>query len=121
MRFAISTIVAMGVGMTNIQELFGKRLRHIRKQKAMTQEELSDKSKLSIQYIGEIERGKRNPSLSSVKDIALALDVTVPDMFNVEEFQLSTGEIREKLIEQISKADDEKLHTIYTILNNIYK
>ncbi len=107
--------------MENIQEVFGKKLQHLRKQKNLTQEEVSGRSGLSIQFVGEIERGKRNPSLSSVKKIASALDVAVADVFDIEEFQLTTEELREKLLEQVKTVDDEKLYTLHSIYNLICK
>ncbi len=107
--------------MSNIQELFGKKLRHIRQAKGMTQEALAELSNLSIQFIGEIERGKRNPSLTSIQNLASALDEPVPSFFDLEEFRLSTEDIRAKLLQQIENADNEELHLLYAVSNIILK
>lgn len=67
--------------MDNIRKGLGKRIRALRKLKALTQEELGEKSGLSYKFVGEIERGKVNPSLDSLVRIANALDVKVGDLF----------------------------------------
>lgn len=101
--------------MVKVQDAFGKRLRDIRRRKDMTQEKLADLSGLSIQYIGEIERGKRNPSLTSIETLATALGMSVADLFDLEEFQITNEEMKARLIDQINRADDESLHLYFAI------
>ena len=101
--------------MVKVQDAFGKRLRDIRRRKDMTQEKLADLSGLSIQYIGEIERGKRNPSLTSIEMLASALGMSVSDLFDLEAFQVTNNEMKTKLIDQINRADDEQLRIFYAI------
>lgn len=56
--------------------LFGKELRRLRTSKAMTINDLSDKSSVSSSYISQIENGKRDtPQPDTIKKIALGLDV----------------------------------------------
>ena len=101
--------------MVKVQDAFGKRLRDIRRRKDMTQERLADLSGLSIQYIGEIERRKRNPSLTSIEALAKALGMTVSDFFDLEQFQVSPEEMKAKLVDQISRADEESIRLFYAI------
>jgi transcriptional regulator with XRE-family HTH domain len=61
---------------------FGKRVATIRKQKGITQEKLADLIEVHRTYIGFIEQGKRNPSISNVYKIAKALKVSLKDLFN---------------------------------------
>jgi transcriptional regulator with XRE-family HTH domain len=57
----------------NVDEAFGKALKHHREQKGLSQEELAFESGLHRTYISLIERGKRSPSLRTVDKIAVAL------------------------------------------------
>ncbi len=54
----------------------GKRIRQYREAKYMKQEELAEKTNLSVTYIGMIERGERLPRLDKFIDIANALEVS---------------------------------------------
>ena len=60
----------------------GIRIRSIRGQARISQEELGHLSKLHRTYIGAIERGERNPSVLSLKKIADALNVKLGDLFD---------------------------------------
>ena len=67
--------------MENIRKGLGKRIRTFRKLKALTQEELGERAGLSYKFVGEMERGKVNPSLDSLVRIANALGVKVGNLF----------------------------------------
>lgn len=59
--------------MADIQQKFGDKLRELRKQKGLSQEDLAFKSGLHRTYISDIERGSRNVSLKNIEKIAKAL------------------------------------------------
>ncbi len=63
----------------------GNRLRDIRKKKAMTQEDVADKAGIVVSQVGRIERGKLNPSISTIFVIALAMDIEPKDLFDFDE------------------------------------
>ena len=63
----------------------GKKIRHLRKIKKLTQEELGEEAGISYKFIGEIERGEVNPSLDTLTAIADALAVKIRDLFPVED------------------------------------
>lgn len=98
-----------------------KKLKPSARKKKMTQENLAELSKLSIQYIGEIERGVRNPSLSSIDKIARALEMPVEELFDLEEYRMTIDDIRELLLEQIKNADEEKLYMFYSVSKAVFK
>lgn len=66
----------------DIRKRFGYRLRHLRRKKGWTQAEMADVFGLDRSYIGEIEQGKRNPSLINLEIIAMGLGVTLPQLFS---------------------------------------
>jgi len=59
---------------------FGRSIRQFRKQHGMSQEDLAEASKLSRNYVSDIERGVRNPSLMAVVGIARALRMPLRDL-----------------------------------------
>jgi transcriptional regulator with XRE-family HTH domain len=54
---------------------FGDKVRELRKEKGLSQEELSFKADLHRTYIGMIERAEKNITLTNIEKIAKALDV----------------------------------------------
>lgn len=65
-----------------IQKGFGERVRHLRKQREMSQEALAFDCGLDRTYIGGVERGERNISLINIYKIADALNVSAKDLLN---------------------------------------
>ena len=73
--------------MTSKKEIlikFGKRVRKVRKEKGLSQEELSFKANLHRTYIGMIERAERNITLANIEKIANALEVKINHLFDNE-------------------------------------
>ena len=64
-----------------LREKFGLNVRRSRKVKRMTIEVLAHQSELSYSYVGEIERGLRNPTLDVVEALARGLDIDVATLF----------------------------------------
>lgn len=58
----------------------GKNIREKRKLKSWGQEELAEKTNLSVTYIGMIERGERIPAMETFISIANALDATADEL-----------------------------------------
>lgn len=64
--------------MYNIKLLqLGERIREERNKRQLTQENLAEKLDVSASYVGQIERGERNPTLNTLILIANSFDVTV--------------------------------------------
>ena len=70
--------------MINIHEKFGERIRSLRKKGGLTQTDLAGLASLSLKHIGEIERGRGNPTLDSLEKLSLSLGLSLKDMFNFE-------------------------------------
>ena len=64
----------------NIQTQFGMRLRYLREQKGWSQEELSLTSGVNKNYISDLERGRRNPTLVVMERIAVAFDIPLSEL-----------------------------------------
>ena len=60
----------------DMRKIVGRNVRAARTERGMTQEQLSDVSGFSQQYISDLERGRHNPTIVSLYELALALSVT---------------------------------------------
>jgi transcriptional regulator with XRE-family HTH domain len=60
----------------DMRRLVGQNLKRIRLKKGLTQEQFSDISGFSQQYISGLEGGHRNPTMVTVYEIAVALGVS---------------------------------------------
>ncbi|MBL7181416.1 MAG: helix-turn-helix transcriptional regulator [Pseudomonadota bacterium] len=71
--------------MDDLKIRFGMRLRMLRMQQQMTQEQLADAAKISVDFLSLIERGRNAPSFTNIEKLAKALNVPVQQLFNFEE------------------------------------
>ncbi len=63
---------------------FGKRIRHLREEKGISQEELSFKTGFHRTYIGMIERGERNVSLSNIGVFAKSFEMDISALLDLK-------------------------------------
>jgi len=68
------------MGQLKIQ--FGKRLKDLRKQAGLTQEQLAEKVNITVESISNIERGIYSPKFSNLEKISEILEVEVKDLFD---------------------------------------
>jgi transcriptional regulator with XRE-family HTH domain len=64
----------------NILQSFGARVKQLRINQGLTQEQFALKCGLHKNYIGMVERGERNPSLLNIEVIAKGLEISITDL-----------------------------------------
>jgi transcriptional regulator with XRE-family HTH domain len=65
----------------DIKVKFGKRVKEIRNQNNISQEDLSYKAEIHRTYISSLELGKRNVSLVNIEKLAKALNCDIAEFF----------------------------------------
>ncbi|WP_460500921.1 helix-turn-helix domain-containing protein [Hymenobacter agri] len=70
---------------------FGQEVRHWRTEQHLSQEELASRCGFHRTYIGQIERGERNPSLLNILTLCRTLGVSLPEFFTRYETVLDTS------------------------------
>ncbi|RWH21043.1 MAG: helix-turn-helix transcriptional regulator [Mesorhizobium sp.] len=64
----------------DMRKLVGRNVQRIRQRKLLTQEQLAEISGFSQQYISGLEKGRRNPTIITIYELALALGVSHMDL-----------------------------------------
>ena len=62
----------------------GKKIREMRNQKGLTQEELADRCELTKGYISQLENNVKSPSIATLTDILSALGSNLSEFFREE-------------------------------------
>jgi len=57
------------------QLYIGKKLREIRDEKALSQEEVAEATSISVTYYAGIERGEENPTITVIESLCKALKI----------------------------------------------
>jgi transcriptional regulator with XRE-family HTH domain len=64
----------------DMRHVVGKNVRRARLAAGLTQEQLAERSGFSQQYLSGLEQGKRNPTIVSLYELAMALGVSHMDL-----------------------------------------
>jgi transcriptional regulator with XRE-family HTH domain len=64
----------------DMRRLVGLNFAKLRKEKGFTQERFAETSGFTQQYISDLERGRRNPTVVTLFHLASALDVAPADL-----------------------------------------
>lgn len=59
----------------DMRKLVGRNVARLRREKGLTQEEVAERSGFSQQYLSSLERGRRNPTVITLYELAQALGV----------------------------------------------
>ena len=66
----------------DILKVFGNRIRQLRLELRLSQEELAEKAGVHRTYIGMIERAEKNITLCNIEKIESALNIRLTDLFD---------------------------------------
>lgn len=80
----------------NLQTIVGKKIRQFRLADGLTLEELAFRSQLHPNYLGDLERGRRNPSLANLKKIADGLKKPLEDLISGTNSSKTIAKTQEK-------------------------
>lgn len=99
-------------------DTIGKNIRKFRLARKLRQEDLAEKTDLTTNYIGMVERGEKIPSLETFITILNALevsaDVVLADVVNTG-YVVKNSILNEKL-SKLSSDDREKIYEVIDVL-----
>jgi transcriptional regulator with XRE-family HTH domain len=103
----------------DVKKLIGDRIRQLRKQRGLSQEELGDKSDLHYTHIGSIERGEKNWSIETLVKVAKGLNVSINDLFDFPSTQANLKTLKKSLIAEINESSPEAIKIFSDMVSGI--
>ena len=101
-------------------ESIGKNIRQYRLEKKLRQEDLAERSGLSTNYIGMVERGEKIPSLETFIGILNALEISA-DMVLTDVLAVGYTIKSSILTEKLSKLSADERSRIYDVIDTMLK
>ena len=93
------------------RKLFAKRLRRLRKARKLTLEGAAERADLSGNYWGDVERGKKVPSLDTIIAMAKALGISAPVLLALERAE-EGKDLRKRLDAILDRCSQDQLDLI---------
>lgn len=94
-----------------------ERLRYLRISRELTQAELAEAAKVSQSTIAQIESGKKDPSISTLKQIAQGLDIEIAILFASDDVHVFD---MKRLKRKYKKVDDLNA-TLYMAIGKVLR
>ena len=95
----------------------GSKLKDLRVQKGLTQEELADRAELTKGFISQLERNLTSPSIATLMDILQCLGTSIGEFFNEE----TEEQVVFSRNDYFEKTDSELKNMIQWIIPNAQK
>ena len=101
-------------------ETIGKNIRKYRNQRKLRQDQLAEKTDLSTNYIGMVERGEKIPSLETFLKIANSLGVSA-DMLLADVLYMNYDVKDSLLADKLDKLSPDERAKIYDVIDIMIK
>jgi len=99
-----------------IKDFLAKRVKERRRGAGISQEVLAERSELSLALISEIERSATNPSLTTLAKLANALDISVAELLDQEDYLNSGERITELICRSLPGLNPEQLKIVLAVI-----
>ena len=101
---------------------FGKRVRHLRKARGWTLEELAGRSEMDSSYLAAIERGEKNLTVEFVEKIASGFEIEPHQLFLFSNESLKPEKeiLGDKVKDLIDLSDSSTKETLLSVVQAIY-
>lgn len=102
-----------------IMQATADRIRHLRKLKDISQEELALRAGINTVYYGQIERGQKCPTIDTLYKIAVGLEVPLPDLLRFDMPSTTPEDLDAHLERLIKRIPSHKTAQIVKILEAV--
>jgi transcriptional regulator with XRE-family HTH domain len=103
------------------QALFGSRIRSIREAAHLSRESAAERAGTGANYLGEVERGEKFPTLEMIERIATALEVSPSTFFEYEAEEIDSPILMSKIQRLLFRLDTDQLQEALRVLKALFQ
>ncbi len=102
------------------QALFGSRIRSIREAAKLSRESVAERAGINANYLGEIERGEKWPSIEVIERLAGALSISPSAFLECEAEEPDPNLLLAKLHKLLASRNVEQLQHALRVLKALF-
>jgi transcriptional regulator with XRE-family HTH domain len=105
---------------SELVQRIGERIRRVRKEMNLSQEQLAERSGLHTNYVGQVERGEKNLTLETLEKVVGGLDISLEELFRYirpMKQKDAISQIVDLLIERPSTDQEMALSVLKSVLD----
>ena len=99
----------------------GSRVKRLRLESGLSQEQLALKSDITTVYLGQIERNEKNPTVKLVERIANALGLSLSEFFDDRDRVAEHDKILNSIIFELKDLSDDEKSEMLKIIRQVLK
>jgi len=103
------------------QALFGSRIRSIREAANLSRESAAERAGTGANYLGEVERGEKFPTLEMIERIATALEVSPSIFFEYDAEEIDSQILMSKIQRLLLRLDTDQLQEALRVLKALFQ
>ncbi|MEK3864580.1 helix-turn-helix transcriptional regulator [Paenibacillus sp. FSL H7-0716] len=106
-----------------VLKLLGRRIRDLRKERGLTQEQLAELAGFNYTYIGAVERAENNITTLNLQKIAVALNVGVYELFEYTKTKrksIGKSQDIDEIIKLLLTLNTKEIRKAKNILNELF-
>src|SRR5882757_2674403 len=85
-----------------LRGLIGMVLRRIRLGQGRTLRDVADVARVSVPYLSEVERGRKEPSSELLAAICTALDLPLPELLSEVQFEITRARLADLSVRSVT-------------------
>lgn len=106
----------------SIARQIGENIRLLRKSKGLSQEQLALRAEINASYMGQVERGEKNPTIDVLGKIAQALQTPLEALVSLEQDGFLTEDgspYAEKIAQQLNGLSLKEQEAVYRFVKQL--
>ena len=104
---------------TELKSLFGKRVREIRKNRKLTQEQLAELIGMDTHHLCKMENGSHFPKVSNLSKLADVFGIEVKDLFSFDKSTTPANVLQNKIILNLNQLNEKELIIVDKFITSI--
>lgn len=107
--------------MSDIGRQIGENIRLTRKSKGLSQEQLALRAEINASYMGQVERGEKNPTIEVLGKIATALNTSLEQLVHLgnPNHQAGDDSYSDKILSQMTGLSLKEQEAVYRFVKQL--
>jgi len=108
--------------MSNIAKSIGENIRTLRKERGLSQEQLALRADINTSYMGQVERGEKNPTIDVLSKIAMALHLPLEKLVQFDSrigTEAGSDDFADKIAHQINGLTLKEQEAVYKFVKQL--